>query len=269
MKTWKKTFLFSALALGFSASASANLTPFDITINFESGLSAGQQDAFVDAENFWESAITGYADAIDFTPGLTITARGESIDGQGGVLGSAGPVTGFYNTAGNSLLYASTGTMRFDTADLSNMESNGSLLNVIIHEMAHVIGFGTLWELNGLYSPGTGQYIGQHAIDAYQQEFDASATTVPVELDGGPGTADGHWDETWAGPTSDIMTGYIEGAVTISDTTYAAFRDLGYATSNSTSGNAGGAGNSSSNDVPVMFFGGLALLGMAGVRRRK
>ncbi|MBM3753855.1 MAG: hypothetical protein FJW38_07735 [Acidobacteria bacterium] len=32
----------------------------------------------------------------------------------------------------------------FMTADLASMESEGTLLAVVLHEMAHVMGFGTL-----------------------------------------------------------------------------------------------------------------------------
>ena len=40
--------------------------------------------------------------------------------------------------------------MEFDTADLARMELDGSLENVIFHEMGHVIGMGTIWEEKGL-----------------------------------------------------------------------------------------------------------------------
>jgi hypothetical protein len=33
--------------------------------------------------------------------------------------------------------------MSFDTADLAQMQSNGTLLDVTTHEMRHVIGVGT------------------------------------------------------------------------------------------------------------------------------
>jgi hypothetical protein len=35
---------------------------------------------------------------------------------------------------------------------------------------------------------GTGQYTSANTLAAYQAECDATATFVPVELDGGPGT---------------------------------------------------------------------------------
>ena len=118
--------------------------------------------------------------------------------------------------------------MEFDTADLNWLESNGSLLDVIVHEMAHVIGFGTLWEWNGVYTSGTGQYTGPAGLAAYRAEFDPTAAFVPVELHGGPGTANGHWDEDWAGGSNALMTGYLGSGNFISDTTVQSFVDIGY-----------------------------------------
>ena len=41
-------------------------------------------------------------------------------------------------------------SMSFDTADLAQMEADGSLVRVIMHEMAHVLGFGSIWDRLGL-----------------------------------------------------------------------------------------------------------------------
>lgn len=38
------------------------------------------------------------------------------------------------------------GLMRFDIADLSNLEASGELADVVLHEMGHVLGYGVLWE---------------------------------------------------------------------------------------------------------------------------
>jgi len=40
--------------------------------------------------------------------------------------------------------------MEFDSADLSNMENDGTLEEVILHEMDNVIGIGTIWDTLGL-----------------------------------------------------------------------------------------------------------------------
>ena len=37
--------------------------------------------------------------------------------------------------------------MRFDTADVADLEVDGQLETVILHEMGHVLGIGTVWGL--------------------------------------------------------------------------------------------------------------------------
>ena len=156
--------------------------------------------------------------------------------------------------------------MTFDSSDLSAMENNNTLYSVIVHEMAHVIGFGSLWTYNNIYDNGTGQYTGAAATAAYKAEFDPSASFVPVELDGGQGTEDAHWDESWAGPSSDIMTGYLEGAVTISQTTLASFEDLGYIVSYNTSSEPPPASNV---PTPLMGFASFGVIGLLSLRRKQ
>ena len=52
------------------------------------------------------------------------------------------------------------GLMKFDTADLDVLESGGLLQAVILHEMGHVLGFGTIWsDLNLLADPSA---LGRH-----------------------------------------------------------------------------------------------------------
>jgi len=246
--------------------AKAEIIPFNIDLNFDGGLSESQESIFSEAESFWEGVIIGYDGNVSFPTGLLITAKAEDIDGTGGILGSAGPSSGYQNRSlDNNLFYASKGNMVFDTSDLDKLESEGTLLSVIIHEMAHVIGFGTLWsaDYNNLYNDGTGQYTGAYALAAYKAEFDSSATHVPIELDGGEGTEDAHWDETWGGPQSDIMTGYLEGSVTYSNTTLAAFKDLGYLTVSSL------IESTEISDVPVPLISFLSIFGFLFFKNRK
>ena len=61
-----------------------------------------------------------------------------AIDGVNGVLGSAGPC--FLRSGSNLTI---VGKMRFDSADITSLESGGNLLPVILHEMGHVLGVGT------------------------------------------------------------------------------------------------------------------------------
>jgi hypothetical protein len=231
-----------ALALGTAVTAEA--ATFDITLTNMTGLSPTQQSVFTQAVNFWKSVITGYNSATTspLVTGVSIDASGANIDGVGGTLGQAGPLTGYNPSLTPGYIMSKTGLMQFDTADLGNMESNGSLLAVIEHEMGHVLGFGTLWTYNGLYTNGTGQYTGGNALAAYKAEFNQpSATFVPVELGGGAGTANGHWNEVDGGsaPTGivdgfghdmqkELMTGWLNTPTFISNTTVQQFKDLGY-----------------------------------------
>ncbi|WP_427501233.1 leishmanolysin-related zinc metalloendopeptidase [Methylomonas sp. MED-D] len=223
----------------------ADAASFQINLNF-SGLTSEQESYFQDAAGFWESIITGYGSAVtdQRINGVTISASAAAIDGSGGTLGSAGPTQTWqssrYNTGGYSL--TRLGDMKFDTADIANMISNGTFLSVIEHEMAHVLGFGTLWEANGLYTSGSGQYTGEYGVAAYRSEFgQAGATYVPVEQGGGSGTADGHWNEVDKGAANtgivdteghdmryELMTGWLNAPAFLSNTTIQSFRDLGY-----------------------------------------
>ncbi|CAN0455293.1 unnamed protein product, partial [Scytosiphon promiscuus] len=69
---------------------------------------------------------------------LVITAGLKSIDGPGGILGSAGPTGVWQDHPGISY----SGMMEFDSDDMQSMEDNGSFKGVILHEMGHVIGVG-------------------------------------------------------------------------------------------------------------------------------
>jgi hypothetical protein len=215
------------------------LSNFDLLINLDfSGSTLTPMEeaqvtaAYANAETLYETNILGYQVDDAILQGVTIDASVPLIDGPGGILGQAGP-TFIYNPAflpPASPIYTFSGIMQFDSADVSNLIANGSFVDVVLHEMAHVLGFGTLWTVNGLYVNGSGEYTGANALAKYREEFDPFATFVPVELDGGPGTANGHWDENWAGGPNELMTGFLDLPTTVSDTTLYAFRDLGYTT---------------------------------------
>ena len=166
--------------------------------------------------------------------GLLIVASIVPIDGKGGILGQAGPR---YLRDGG-LPYV--GCMQFDEADIGSMEANGSLSSVILHEMGHVIGIGTLWKylghMNG-YKPTTAcnssieeftvkpAFTGKEAITEYATL--GGHGNVPVEDKGGQGTRCGHWSEATFG--NELMTGWANaGAMPLSRMTVASLFDLGY-----------------------------------------
>jgi hypothetical protein len=121
--------------------------------------------------------------------------------------------------------------MEFDTADLARMELDGSLENVIFHEMGHVLGMGTIWKEKGLLE-GAGTinpvFTGENAMSEFATLIGADEPTpVPVANTGGPGTRDSHWRETVF--ANELMTGILNpGANPVSRVTVAAMQDMGY-----------------------------------------
>ena len=230
----------------FLAISSQQASAIVINLDFgdgDNGLTASQQSLFSQAESFWENTLTGYQPSVNsdlFSAGVSISASGVTIDGAGdaegnNVLAQAGWRTGWY-TGGYALPV--TGIMEFDIADLDNMETAGILESVIVHEMAHVLGFGTLWTYNNVYVEGSGQYTGAAGLAAYQAEFDPFATFVPV------GTSNGHWaEEPFGGGLTgftdannnvwsyELMTPYLNSPTFMSNTTIQSFVDIGYTVS--------------------------------------
>lgn len=175
---------------------------------------------FQQAKAFWENVITGDLPDINGIDDLRISASIVAIDSAGGVLGSASP----------TLLRGSTslpfqGNMQFDSADMANMVTNGTLLGVIKHEMAHVLGIGTLWGNFGFNSTA-GRYTGAQALAAYTSIAGGNPAFVPLEDNGGSGTVNAHWEEDIF--TTELMTGTANGAMNLSRVTIGALADLGY-----------------------------------------
>lgn len=208
----------------------------------------GQQAAFDAAVARWQSVIIGDLQDIDsltftpssFCPGapaisgediddVLIFADLVTIDGAGGVLGRAGPC--LIRTAGR---LTAMGIMQFDVADLATLETNGRLNDVILHEMAHVLGFGTLWNELGLLQGGggsdpffTGPSAGGAFLAAVLAGTSFTGNAVPVENLGGLGTRDAHWRK--ATVANELMTGSISlGNSPLSAFSLASLRDLGY-----------------------------------------
>ena len=222
---------------------------YNIVVQFVGTPTQSQREAFAEAQNRWESLIVGdladiplnaAADECDTglpavnqtIDDLLILVRLEPIDGPGDIIGSAGPC---FVRSSNDL--SVLGSMTLDSDDLEDAEADGLLSDVIIHEMGHVIGFGSLWGFQGLLAdaslpPTNGtdpHFTGAQAIAAFNEIGGASygGNKVPVEDSGGEGMADGHWRESVF--TNEIMTGFI-GLMQnpLSVVTVASFADQGY-----------------------------------------
>jgi hypothetical protein len=233
--------LEAAASTAILVSAAPLAERFDIQLQFISSATTAQRAAFEQAKARIEQIVVGdvpaatlHADAAcGETPvsgtvdDLLIVVDLSYIDGAGNVLGQAGPC----------LLRQSkipvVGRMQFDSADLAGMERNGTLGSVILHEMLHVLGFGTMWPSVGLVTGTTTTnpvFTGAWAREAFlgwNGGMSYSGTPVPVEGTGGDGTKNSHWRDTVF--RSELMTGWISGSSQpLSRTTVESLRDYGY-----------------------------------------
>jgi hypothetical protein len=215
--------------------------PFGITVRFLGGLTAAQKKAFQRAADRWSTVIVGDLPPVtiagEVIDDVLIEASGVKIDGPGKILGQAGPTHLRPKGAGAAAFLPAKGTMQFDSADLKAMESDGSLGDVITHEMGHVLGIGTIWDRKGLLKGAGGAnptFVGKRAQKAFGELSKAAgldpsgkAKPVPVENTGGVGTADSHWRESVF--KKELMTGFVADAKNpLSKLTVAGLGDLGY-----------------------------------------
>jgi len=216
------------------AKAAKAAAPFTITVVFLGGLTTAQKNAFKTAANRWSKVIVGdLPDVVvngQVIDDVLIEASGTAIDGPGGILGQAGPTHLRPASAGAAKFIPAKGRMQFDTADLANMQANGTLKDVITHEMGHVLGIGTIWSTKGLLAGATTNnptFTGTNAKKEYGTLKGTGPAAVPVENTGGPGTANSHWRETVF--RNELMTGFVAGPPNpMSRLTVASLKDLGY-----------------------------------------
>jgi hypothetical protein len=156
---------------------------------------------------------------------------------------------------------------------LSGATEGGLWNDTVLHEMIHVLGFGTLWDIgteggvvsgwdtlvtdqlyvfnNGTRQPNDDVYGYAYTGTEVTKELEENDSywlidgqrMAAVESSGGAGTARGHWSEAFY--DNEIMTGYINslgdganvGANYMADITIAALSDLGYVLETDDSGN--------------------------------
>jgi hypothetical protein len=273
------TATVTALAPATIAATGA-VKQYNIEVRFQTPVTAAQQAAFDSAEARWERLLYGELAAVSVTapgPGVPTTCGGvpipamnetiddlvilvrlDSIDGPLNVLGSAGPCL---IRQSNSLPVL--GGMRFDTADVATFLNGGLFDEIVMHEMGHVIGLGSLWEFKGLLADpsrtgGTDpHFVGPLAIAAFDASGGAgysAGAKVPVENTGGQGTADGHWRELVF--DTELMTGFLDlSANPLSVITVASMADLGYPNVN----NAGSDAYTVANPLSLRVAPGVSV----------
>jgi hypothetical protein len=234
----------------FTASGCQGSGPgYVITLCFNSTFTATQRAAFESAAARWQGLVTadlpgatvnqspGFCNST--TPGLNmgvddlvIFVAIQPIDGAGGVLGSAGPC--LLRSPG---ILPLVGTMRFDTDDVAAMETAGALERVIVHEMGHVLGIGTLWsDLGLLHDPSSvgtpldTWFSGSNGLTGFNAIGGTTYTggnKVPVENTGSAGRMNTHWRESVL--ANELMTGTLNpGSNPLSALSVRSLADLGY-----------------------------------------
>jgi hypothetical protein len=222
------------------------VSPYAITVRYLATPSARQQQAVTNAVARWQSVITRDLADISVNGAANTCWEGQpafnervddilifvelvEIDGAGKVLGEAGPC---FVRSDNSLPIV--GHLKLDAADLRQMESYGTLDDVVLHEIGHVLGIGTMWpDKNLLQGKGTTDpmFMGAGAISVFRT-MGGTTLGVPVENTGGEGTRDGHWRESTFG--NELMTGWVgSGNNPLSALTVASLADLGYGANSS------------------------------------
>ncbi|MFD0836224.1 leishmanolysin-related zinc metalloendopeptidase [Mariniflexile aquimaris] len=165
--------------------------------------------------------ITGTVDDIIIEVLLT------EIDGPLGILGQAGPR---YVRSDDFLTLS--GVMIFDTADLGLLDELDLFEDVIVHEMGHVLGIGTLWNVEPFFprtlreGPDSNPYFSGKKANVFWNA-EGGTFELPIENMGGTGTALGHWRESTL--NNELMTGFLNlGKNPLSRITAGSMRDLGY-----------------------------------------
>ena len=242
--------------------------------------------AIVAAANEWSSQITGYLSEAfayhyattgyvsGYEAGFDLFVRVTSIDGSKKVLAQAAGLDPY--TDGDYVM-PSLGLIEIDAADIAFMNDQSILEDVLLHEIAHALGFSSYyWEANGLLG-GDFDYDGAYGLAAYQEEYGLGASFVPIEDSGGAGTASSHWDEALfanygAGNNPELMTGTVAAVNTLSQTSIFSLQDLGYALGDALAWTGEFDDVTPYAAVPVPAAGGLlatALLGLGALGRRR
>ncbi len=206
-----------------------------------SGLTQAARGAIVSAASFWEGIITSRS-AITRSNQLDVVIRGESLNNSNGT-----PDTGTLALSGPDFdldgpnLVISGGSSTINLRRAAEFDANpGYLREIMIHEFAHILGFGTLWEpARFMNSNGTIFSIGKMLVDRSTSTYSANSyagwaygellgvsgqVAVPIEPQ-----VFAHWDESRF--DAELMTPFAEtpGVLTpTSKLTLAALRDLGW-----------------------------------------
>jgi len=148
---------------------------------------------------------------VESVDDLLLVVSVREIDGRSGTLAAAGSCEWRHDS-----LLPWMGVIEFDEADLRWIEDDGGLEEVVLHEMAHTLGFSrhywrrfdllvnptlTWFLVTWLHTPGEDtHFAGPLAAAAFDEAGGTNYTDgdkVPVENCRGVGSGDSHWRELY------------------------------------------------------------------------
>ena len=205
-----------------------------LDISSQSGNVEPWFDPILEAAARWERIITGdpwgpwTKDILEYLPENNIATRlpgrgvddiyisvfERNIDGEGGLFALAGPdlIVGDENSI-------VAGSIQIDPNDLAVALEKNVFLPLMLHEIGHVLGVGTMWEDHGLIDNVEQTYIGPHALEAWHNKVGCSGN---LPLSGN------HWNEDCV--DDEFMTPFFKfnRPAPVSSLTLGALEDLGY-----------------------------------------
>ncbi len=194
---------------------------YDIDVVFADSISEPQRALFQEAADWWMTILADtelpdmptdnvgrlgcgdiFADvSIGTIDELVVVASVREVDGPRGILAGAQPC----GVREESML-PFLGVVMVDVDDLELLEAEDQR-ELILHEMGHVLGIGSLWTDFGLLQNPSLQlggdadthFSGPLAIAAFDDAGGTAYTEgekVPVENRAGPGSGDSHWRQS-------------------------------------------------------------------------
>jgi len=147
------------------------------------------------------------------------------------------------HTFGNT--FPMVGSIVLNTTYLYGKMKEEQLYAVLLHEVGHVLGIGTVWNLPKspltLYQENQKDkyyYTGASALREYKSYFPTSTLVgIPIEDNGGDGTEGSHPEEEMnrmidgtlhPGLEDELMTGWMNSLVSLSRITLGFLEDIGY-----------------------------------------
>ena len=167
----------------------------------------------------------------DILDDLLVLVSVRDIDGPGGTV-AATTVCMLRNVSFLPLVAA----IYLDRMDMDDL-SDADVEDVVLHELGHALGIGSIWHHTGLlalaslFSPGADtHFAGEHAIEAFDSAGGASyiGARVPVENSMGYGSSDTHWRESVFGLELMTPVQQVGRSDPFSAITIESLADLGY-----------------------------------------